>query len=45
MAASFSPSARTGRVAAIMLSVHTMKERAAEGAQQGGALMMRRRQP
>ncbi len=40
MAASCRPSARTGPVAAIMLSVHAMKGMAAGDTQQGGALIV-----
>jgi hypothetical protein len=40
MAASLSPSARSGPVAAIMLSVHTMKGVAAEDTQIGGVFMV-----
>src|SRR5262245_16686755 len=39
MAASCRPSARTGPMAAIIFSVHTMKGMAAEHTQQGGCLM------
>ena len=39
MAASFSPSARIGPVAAIMLSIHTMKRIAAEDTQKGEELI------